>query len=583
MSTTERVLTADHQAAPREGKARVAAAAVALRAPEEPPPPRADDRHAGRESGAPARAYDARRPGGSPGAEDRGAQFHSILFPGPAPAVSPGADRAPAFFRDLHLDQIVEAVTAGKQEYDLIGFFLRPSRNIETLEYRHDVMRELQQPDVLERIRTFAGALRTMRSHLETAAKLHYKEQKDAWFLDAVEIYCHAVAGLAEDLNGLRLGSRGLVLFRHYVSRYIGSDHFRALRAETEQLKSAFAALRYCFLIKDGRVLVRRYEGEPDYTAEVAGTFAKFAQGAAKSYLVKFPQYTDMNHVEAAILSRVARLHPEVFAELTAYCERHRDYCDQKIAAFDREIQFYVAYLDYIAPLQRARLPFCHPRLSTTSKAEHGYDTFDLALATQLIRDDKVVVCNDFHLNDKERMLVVSGPNQGGKTTFARTFGQLHYLASLGLPVPGRQAQLFLPDHIFSHFSKEENVRDLRGKLEDDLLRIHAILARATGNSVLILNEIFTSTTLHDAILLSGKILERIMKLDALCVCVTFIDELAALGEQTVSMVSTVVPDDPARRTYKVVRRPADGLAYAMTIAEKYRLTYDCLEQRVPT
>ena len=107
------------------------------------------------------------------------------------------------------------------------------------------------------------------------------------------------------------------------------------------------------------------------------------------------------------------------------------------------------------------------------------------------------------------------------------------------------------------------------------------MLDQATGDSVVVMNESFASTTLRDALFVGERVLDRMTRLGLLGVYVTFVDELASLNEACVSMVATVVPDNPAERTFKLVRKPADGLAYAAAIAGKYGLTYRQLKERL--
>ncbi|MCL5124820.1 MAG: DNA mismatch repair protein MutS [Deltaproteobacteria bacterium] len=507
--------------------------------------------------------------------------FQSVLFYKTEKGAQKETLEAPDFFVDLNLDQIVDAITIGRKEYNLKPFFYDSLNDLDAIKYRQEIMQDLENETLLERIKSFAQKMITMRRYLKLTDSLDYKYHKEGWLLGAVEIYCEAVNALKEDLIVADIKSRGLLGFREYITNYIVSNAFASLQAETKKVKAALETVKYCVLIKDSSVTVRKYESEIDYSAEVEETFEKFKQGEVKDYRVNMATGAGMNHIEAQVLDFVAKLYPDIFLGLDNYCAKNGDFVDETTSVFDREIQFYVAYLEYIAKFKRVGLSFCYPRISSKSKEVYDYEGFDLALASKLITENSPIVCNDFSLKDSERIFVVSGPNQGGKTTFARTFGQLHYLASMGCPVPGREAQLFLFDRLFTHFEKEENIKNLRGKLQDDLVRIHSMLSQSTTNSILIMNEIFTSTTLKDGIFLSKKVIEKIMRLDSLFVFVTFMDELASLSDQTVSMVSTIVPENPALRTYKILRRPADGLSYAISIAEKYRLTYDYLKERI--
>ncbi|MDO5743141.1 MAG: hypothetical protein Q4P23_01625 [Micrococcaceae bacterium] len=503
---------------------------------------------------------------------------HSILFDGQVPADVEQCPQ-PRFFVDLNLDQVVAAVT-GKDAYTLAPFFYSPLGDVDAVRYRQGVFLDLERSEVRDLVGAFEA--RTLVANFTYRTRQMRSERNDSghyhralWFLDAVDQYCQTVIALTKGLGEVGVGSRGLLGLHDHLKVYVVSAPFTGMHAEACRLREAIAAVNYCVLIKGDRVTVGHYDDQVDYSEQVVGTFERFQQGAVSDYRDTRPDWKEEDFAELAVLAMVAKLYPDLFAALDAFCQQHTDYMDATVARADREFQFYLSYLDYIWPLRNAGLQVSYPCVSTVSKDEQALATFDLALAAQLVRNGTQVVCNDITLSGQERVLVISGPNNGGKTTLARAVGQLHHFARLGCPVPGREVRLFLCDQIFTHFEKEEDITTLAGKLQDELNRLHADLALATPASLFVLNEVFNSTTVADAEYLSSKILQRVSELDALGVCVTFLDELSTLNQKTVSMVSQVDPRDPAVRTHKVIRIVADGRAYAHAIADKYGLTYE--------
>ena len=209
--------------------------------------------------------------------------------------------------------------------------------------------------------------------HLALVKKLHYGRQKQRWFLEAVAGYCGAVSSFVAKLSVLELGSRGFVALRDYLAGYAESKRFTTLLAETQELEDELAAVRYAVQIKGNRVRVSRYEGEPDISEEVERTFAKFKQGAVKDYRVRFREQRrdePRRGAGSSISSPgcIRRRSPSS----TQYCARHERYLDETIGRFDREVQFYLAYLEYIEPLKSHGLTFSYPRVSARSKDVHA-------------------------------------------------------------------------------------------------------------------------------------------------------------------------------------------------------------------
>lgn len=507
------------------------------------------------------------------------APFESILSPGPAGDAPAQRDDT---LHDLALDQVFDRLAG--QAPRAAAAFTTPLGSEAEIEYRQAVFRGLEDPGLRAAVQAFLEAMAGCDRRDAAAADAHYRYEPELWHLRAVAGYVEAIeafdTALTDALPGAAADSEGWDRLARHLADVGASAGFAALRDEVRTLERLLAALRFNVLIRGPKVSIAPTDDEPDLGAAVTEVFSRFRHADAEDHRTAFAEPA-MDHVQGWILERVAQVHPRVFDRLIRFVEHTRQYREPVLQRFSDEVRFYLAYLDHVAPMRAAGLPLCYPRVRASGKELDVRQAWDLALASRLVEHDQPVVANDLRLGGPERILVISGPNQGGKTTTARLFGQLHHLAAIGCPIPGSRARLFLCDRVFTVFEREENLDTPEGRLGAEVRRLHEVFEQATDRTVIVINEAFASTALHDARILTRDVLQRISRLDALAACVTFIDELSRLNEKTVSMVSEVDPADPTVRTFRVRRQVADGRAFAQALAAKHELTFSQIVDRL--
>ncbi|NMB80473.1 MAG: DNA mismatch repair protein MutS, partial [Ignavibacteria bacterium] len=304
--------------------------------------------------------------------------------------------------KDLNIDQIIESITLYKQEYNLKPFFYFPLHDISLIKYRQEIMRDIENQDLFNALVSFAEGMIKVRKYLSNSNKYYYKLQKQRWLLDAAGLYCEYIQKLNGDLSEINLNSDGLNEFREYLKGYVTSSQFVSLVREIKNIQLNLSNVKYSLLIRDNTISVRNYSQEPNYQIEIEKTFAKFQQDSKKSYLYEFGYDNEMNHIEAAIIEYVSQIYPEVFNTLSSFSKAHQNFQDPTITIFDREIQFYISYLEYTRRFRKSGYHFCYPEM-TREKNIFSKSCFDLALAKNLYNEKKRIIRNDFFLKDKER------------------------------------------------------------------------------------------------------------------------------------------------------------------------------------
>ena len=479
---------------------------------------------------------------------------------------------------DLGLERVISGALDNWREYSLEEIYHRPLRSREAVRYRQHVFADLQSPGLNEAARSFLQGLQRARQTLLSAQKAFARRQQERWFLDALRYYLRAVDGFAESLAALSPRSKALQEAREYLESYRSSAWRERLQSELDALLGELAGVRYLLHVSDGRIGVFPYDELPDLSSQLQKTFAIFADGGERRRF-SFADHSGLNHIEEQVLEGVAKLYPRVFARLRAFSEEYQNFWDDGLRELEKGVAFYLSYYDYTTPARKASVTFsfADPAEGAPSWAKGAVE---LGLTLKLLQQGAKAVANDFEFHEEAAALLVTGPNQAGKTTFARMVGQLHYLNALGLDVPAERARLSLPGHYLSHFPRREDAADLKSRLEKDLERFRYLLQRAGPHSLAILNEPFTSATQEDALRLSRALLQRLIDKKTPLVWVAFLDELARLPG-VVSLAAQVDEADPTIRTYKILPGRPSGRAYVQALVRKYGLTSENIAEEL--
>jgi len=479
----------------------------------------------------------------------------------------------PDFYLDLNLNQILDRVTAG-WEPAVKKFYLYFPRNEECEAYRRAAYGDVKKPACYEALNEFLETAGKMTENDKQEDAVVSQMQKNVWHLWAIHHYCKAFDELYEKLQKIELSSEGMQEFRRKLGEHLNSKEYLEMRQNTSELLEELMSFRFVITYEKDRIIVAEGTTDRDYEAFME----KGGDKDRVSLKSPFQVSPNLSDLENECLSMLATKRPKLFGGLEKIAEKYEKYGEEFCFRFLREIPYYLSFRAYQLEMEEKGCQFCTPTADKNARME-AQGLYDLALASVALREGRKLVSNNFYYGEGESFFVLTGPNQGGKTTFARSLGQLVFFTKMGLDVPARSANVHYFNTILTHFSVEESIETGRGKLKEELLRLAPMMEDREENDFVVINELFTTAATYDAEIMGKKVLSHFIGQNCVGIYVTHLKELASAHEKVVSLRAMLNAE--RLQTFEIARSEAEESACAANQVNKYRLTYEQLKERL--
>jgi DNA mismatch repair ATPase MutS len=188
------------------------------------------------------------------------------------------------------------------------------------------------------------------------------------------------------------------------------------------------------------------------------------------------------------------------------------------------ELAFYVGCLNLHARLSRLGEPMCFPVPERAGARQLSFrGLYDASLALSMGRE---IIGNDLNA-DQSDLIVITGANTGGKSTFLRSVGLSHLMMQAGMFVAAESFSSEVCDGLCTHYRREEDTAMESGKWDEELSRMSEIVGRVKSHSLLLFNESFSSTNEREGSEIAGQIVSALLDNDVKVVFVTHLFSFA--------------------------------------------------------
>ena len=548
-------------------------------------------------------------------------------------------------FHDLGLDAVCKALTSDVKEQRYIASVLsNMTPSADAASFRQEVFADiLGLPQLRKQITELFEKLEFMRSFGSMAKKT--EEKLGIWYLlhrlDELGDYIKCVEAMMECLSNENIKSRGLIRFREYIRDIYEDSCFAQMRKDISELKVSSSQIKSVTLginvndrfeavsmglisvnskpfkksgivgnfadavssksgIKDSSDWngdMRYHEVDSASSGKPMAIFQKgmgflamnktgaFVEGKVRNTIVNMPDDDQMGSSTFYLEKVMNKMVDTLVKRLSDTLSKYVDVAAVNISRLIPEFTYYIRFAEFVEKLMSKGFVMCPAKAVDTnspSMTAKGFYNLRLALTMQSADD---IVYNDLDFDPDHTVYILTGANRGGKTTVTQAVGLLFALAQGGIYVPASSFEFKPVDCIYTHFPADEDKTIDLGRLGEECVRFKQLYADCTGDSLLLLNESFSTTSFEEGYYIARDSVRAILKKQVRTIYNTHMHKLAAdvneLNEwsDSAKASSLVVKSDGGKRSFKVAVALPEGMSYARDIAQKYGVTYEMLTQ----